>query len=60
MIFYKIKEICDKQGISIASLEKQAGLSNGAIGKWKYSSPTVDNLKAVAKILKVKIDELIS
>lgn len=60
MIFDKIKEICNKRGISIAYVEKQAGLSNGAIGKWKDSSPTVDKLNAVAKVLKVKIDELIS
>ena len=60
MIFDKIKEICKEKGISITYLEKQAGLSNGAIGKWKDSSPTVDKLNAVAKVLKVKIDELIS
>lgn len=59
MIFDKIKEICNEKGISIASLERSAGLSNGTISKWNDSSPTVENLQAVAKVLKVKIHKLI-
>lgn len=59
MIFDKIKEICNEKGISIASLERSAGLSNGTISKWNDSSPTVENLQAVAKVLKVKIYKLI-
>lgn len=59
MIFDKIKEICNEKGISIASLERSAGLSNGTISKWNDSSPTVENLQAVAKVLKVKISKLI-
>lgn len=60
MYYDKIKEICKEKGISVASVEKKAGLSNGAISKWNSVSPTVDNLNAVAKILKVKVDKLLS
>lgn len=59
MIYDKIKEICKEKGVSVASVEKKAGLSNGAISKWNNASPTVDKLNAVAKILKVKVDKLL-
>lgn len=60
MLYDKIKEICNEKGISIAFVEKEAGLSNGVISKWNRSNPTIDNLQAVAKVLKVKIDKLIN
>ncbi len=60
MIYDTIKEICQKKGLSVSSVEKEAGLSNGAISKWNDSSPTVDRLNAVAKVLNVKVDCLIS
>lgn len=59
LIYDKIKEICKEKGVSVASVEKKAGLSNGAISKWNNASPTVDKLNAVAKILKVKVDKLL-
>lgn len=59
MIYTKIKEICNKKGISVTSVEKQAGLGNGTISKWSEVSPSVDNLKKVADILKVKISDLV-
>lgn len=60
MLYDKIREICKAKGISVGSLEKQAGLGNGTISKWNNASPTVDNLNAVAKILKVKVDKLLN
>lgn len=59
MIYDKIKALCKAEGISVAQVEKEAGLSNGVIGRWNNSSPTVDNLQAVAKVLKVKVDKLL-
>ncbi len=59
MIYNKIREICKQKGISVASVEKEAGLSNGAIRKWNDSSPTIDSLKAVASVLKVQVENLI-
>lgn len=59
MIYKNIKKICDERKISISQLERDSGLSNGAICKWKTTNPTVDNLKAVAKILNVTVDELL-
>lgn len=59
MIYDKIKVLCKKKNISVSSVEKKAGLSNGAISKWNTVSPTIDNLQAVSKVLKVKIDKLL-
>lgn len=60
MIYDTIKDLCKERGISVTSVEKKAGLSNGAISKWNDSSPTVDKLNAVAKVLNVKVDCLLN
>lgn len=59
LIYDNIKKICKEKGVSVGFVEKRAGLSNGAISKWNNSSPTVDNLQAVATVLKVNVNKLI-
>ena len=59
MVFENVKELCEKKGISITQLEKEAKLSPGSINKWKKSSPTAKSIQAVAKVLKVKIETLL-
>ena len=59
MIYDTIKALCKKRGLSVTSVAKEAGLSNGAISKCNDSSPTVDKLNAVAKVLNVKVDCLL-
>lgn len=59
-IYDKIKAMCKEKGMSVRQLEVAAGLKNGAISKWNDSSPTIKSLKAVADVLKVKVDKLIS
>ena len=59
LIYDKVKSICEEKGISVRQLEIKAGLTNGTISKWNKSSPTISNLKAVADVLKVKVDKLI-
>lgn len=58
-MYNKIKTLCEKNNVSITRVEKETGLSNGAIGKWKDSIPTVDKLKKVADYFGVTIDELL-
>lgn len=60
LIYDKIKEICEEKNMSVRQVEIEAGLKNGAISKWNESSPTIKCLKAVADVLKVKVDYLIS
>jgi transcriptional regulator with XRE-family HTH domain len=59
MIFEKVQSIAGKKGLSIAEVEKRAQIGNGTIAKWKTSSPTIDNLTKVAKVLEVSIYSLL-
>lgn len=59
MIYTKIKEICERKGISVAFVEKEAGLKNGAVSKWNTNTPLVTNLRAVAKVLDVSVEDLL-
>ena len=60
MIYTNISRLCQKEGISIAKLEKQTGLGNATIRGWSTSSPTVDKLKLVANYFGVTIDDLLT
>lgn len=60
MIYNNIKKFCAEKRISISQLEKEAGLGNGTISGWKESMPRIDNLQAVAKVLKVKVEKLLA
>ena len=59
MLYSRIKALCDEKKISVYNLEKTAGLSNGAVGKWKVSMPSADKLSRVADILGVTVDDLL-
>ena len=57
-IFDRISERAKEKGISINSLEDQAGVATGSIYKWNTVSPTIKNLKKVAEVLGCGIEEL--
>lgn len=59
LIYDTIKKICKEKGMSISFVEKEAGLSNGIISKWNTSSPTIDNILAVAKVLEVPVEQIV-
>lgn len=59
MIFERIKKIADEKNISIAELERSAGLSNGAISKWRTVNPIAANLLTVANVLEVPVTVLL-
>ena len=60
MIYENVVSLCKKAGISIARLEIETGIGNGTIGRWKKSSPNVDNVKKVADFFGVTVDSLIA
>lgn len=60
MLFKNIAKLCKEKGISISTLEKECGISNGTIGKWRVSSPTVENVRKVAAFLETTVDELLA
>ena len=59
-MYQRIKERAEAKGMSIREVERSAGLPNGTICKWNGKrGPSVLNLKPVADVLGVTIDELI-
>lgn len=54
-----IKEIAKSEGISIRSIERDLGYSNGTLQRWDDHSPSVDKVKQVSGLLKVPIERLI-
>ena len=60
MNFDKLVELCKEHGINFSRLEKECGIGNGVIARWKSSSPSVANLKAVADFFGVTVDELLN
>ncbi len=60
MILDNIEKLCKEKGISIARLERETGIGNGTIARWRTVSPTVDNVRKVAEHFGVTVDNLIS
>lgn len=58
-MYDRVVKAAKEHGMSIAKLERTAGLSNGIISRWKVSSPTVKSVKAVARVLGVSVCDLI-
>ena len=59
-MYHQILILCGKTGISIARLERETGLGNGTIRRWKTASPSVENAQRVASYFGVSMDWLIS
>lgn len=55
----RIQALVDERGLSIAALERNTGLSNGIIKKWKKQSPSCDKIIALANYLNTSIEYLI-
>ena len=54
-----IRELCEEQGKTLFSLEKECGFGNGTINKWDKNSPSVSRALAVAKALNTTVGYLI-
>lgn len=59
VVYDNIKAIAEKKNIPIRQLEKDAGLGNGSIYKWKNVSPKISSLMAVADVLGVTVNRLL-
>ncbi len=56
---HKIKELCKKRNLTIADLERQAGISPKSVFSWDESEPSVYRVYRVAKILGTTVEELL-
>ena len=60
ILYQRIKELCEKNEISIAKLESKLGFGNASIKKWgRVSSPSVDKIIKVASYFDVSVDYLL-
>ena len=55
----RIRRLCTDHSISVRQLEFATGLSEGTIGRWNVSIPSVDKVKKVADYFGVTVDYLI-
>lgn len=55
----RIQSLVNEKGLSIAALERNTGLSNGIIKKWKKQSPSCDKIITIANYLNTSIEYLI-
>lgn len=60
LLFNNIKYLCNQYGITIKDLEAKVGFSNGQIGKWRTSNPSIYKVQIVAEFFGVTIDSLVT
>lgn len=58
-IVEKIRELANKQGYSLTTLEVKLGLGNGTISRWNKNAPNTDKLQKVADFFNVSMDYLL-
>ena len=58
-LYMNVRRICREREISIAQLEREAGLGNGVIRKWDKASPTLRTIFAVTDYLGITLDDLL-
>lgn len=56
----RIEELCEKNNISIAELERRLNFGNSTIRKWDKSFPSIDKVSKVAEYFHVGIAYLYS
>jgi hypothetical protein len=61
LLYENISALCKEKQITIAELERNTGLGNGVIGKWRTTnSATLSKVKTIADYFEVTLDELVS
>ena len=58
-LFEKIKELCQKRGISINSLEETLGYSRNTLYKLKSQKPNAERISEIADYFNVSTDYLL-
>lgn len=60
MLYEKIRRLCFENHTNIYTLERECGISNATIGKWKGRevNPKYDTIKRIADFFHMSVDEL--
>ncbi|WP_085832889.1 helix-turn-helix domain-containing protein [Clostridium merdae] len=59
MLYENVKELCKKNNITFAHLERKLEFGNGTVRKWEVASPSVERLEKVADYFGVTTDWLL-
>lgn len=59
-ILERVKDLCFKQGLTVAELERKADLGNGSVRRWDKSIPAADKLQRAAQTLGTSMDYLLT
>lgn len=60
VLYRRIKELCQLNGITVAKLESDLGFSNSTIRKWDNNvSPSIDKIIKIAKYFGVSADYIL-
>lgn len=54
-----IKQLAKEKNMTIAEIERKAGVSNGTIGKWDKQTPSTEPITKIANYLQVSVDYLL-
>lgn len=55
----EIRKRAEEKGITIAELERAAGLGRSTVLRWDRATPSVDKVKSAADVLGCTVDDLI-
>lgn len=58
-MYEKIRQLAQEKNISIRQLEEKTKIGNGAVGKWRTSTPGIDKVQKVADYFNVSVDYLL-
>lgn len=60
MFYDRLKELCDKKGVSLTNVVKELHMSTGNLSKWKNGNvPKSDTISALAEYFGVSSDYLL-
>ena len=59
MVYENVKQLCIDHNISIAAMEREAGLTNGTVNGWKRKNPSWGSLEKIAKYFDITISKLV-
>lgn len=58
-LYHNVVSLVVKEDMKISELERRLGFSNGQIGKWRKSKPSIDKVQKVADYFDVSVDYLL-
>ena len=59
LIVSSIKQLCKSNNITVTQLEKEVGMSQGLVSKWKDKVPSLDKVIDIADYFHVTLDEVV-